>query len=1065
MDMKQTAVWEETITIPTYEAGRPDKNPMFLEKRVYQGSSGRVYPHPVTETLSDVKTDKKYRAVFLENDYLKVMVLPEIGGRIQRIYDKTNGYDCVYYNEVIKPALVGLAGPWISGGIEFNWPQHHRPSTFDPVSCTFRRNADGSATVIVGETEKMTHTHSAAAFTLYPDKAYVEIKAHLYNPTSLPKTFLWWANPAVEVNDNTQSVFPPDVHAVMDHGKRDVSKFPIADGVYYKVDYAPGTDISRYKNIPVPTSYMAYHSDFDFVGNYDHGKNAGLLHVADHHISPGKKQWTWGCGDFGRSWDRNLSDDGRPYIELMTGVFTDNQPDFTFLAPYESKSFTQYFMPYKNAGAVKNANEDAMVNLESENGRIRLRVYTSGEFSGSVLLSQGDKVLVNEQVSLSPLHTYDREIEGENDGLYFALIDGDGSIVLEYAPQEEAEEETPAPAQASPLPEDIETIEELYLTAVHLEQYRHATYDPDDYYREGLRRDAGDIRLNNGYGKRLYARGLYEEAEEHFRRAVKRSTMKNPNPYDSEPYYNLGLALEAQGKLSEAFDSYYKATWSDAMKSRAYLRMAFIEARRENFARALEFVEESLVFGGRNLSSRDLKTALLRLAGDTKTAAALAHDTVKLDAVDTAAYWELYRLGEISLSEFSSITHGDAFNYVETALFYKDAGLTDEAVTLLKQMQDSEDPLIHYYLAYLTGDEGELFHAAELCPDCCFPNRLEDIPVLQYAAERNKEDNKAPYYLGNILYDKGRFEEAIELWEESRFRNDRFATVRRNLALSYFNKRHDAEAAERELSAAVSLDPEDMRVFFEYDQLLKQLNRPVSERLAHMEERKGLLEKRDDLYTEYITLLNRDGQYEKALKLMRSHKFHPWEGGEGKITKEYKTSLVQLAKTADNPEELLTAALSYPENLGEGKLIGEKDNDVYYYLGCLDTPRAAEYLEKAADCAFELGGAMYYNDQPPHMLYYAALALRRLGREDEALLRLKAMAEYGRAHMNDHMRIDYFAVSLPDFLIFEADLDRKNRAECCRLAALGYMGLGDEEEAGKYLAEMEKADCSLMRIF
>ena len=349
------AVWREDVTIPTYPVGKPDKNPMFLEKRVYQGSSGKVYPHSVIDKIEDEKEDHVYHALCLENKYLYVMVLPELGGRIQRAYDKTNHYDFVYYNHVIKPALVGLAGPWISGGIEFNWPQHHRPSTYDPVDCDIRQNPDGSCTVIVSEIENMFRTKGMASFTIYPDKAYIQIDARLHNRTPMPQTFLWWANPAVPVNDDTQSVFPPDVHAVMDHGKRDVSRFPIATGVYYKQDYSAGVDISRYKNIPVPTSYMAYHSDYDFVGGYDHGKKAGILHVADHHISPGKKQWTWGCGDFGKAWDRNLTDDDGPYVELMTGCFTDNQPDFTWLAPYEEKTFTQYFMPYKEIGMVGNA--------------------------------------------------------------------------------------------------------------------------------------------------------------------------------------------------------------------------------------------------------------------------------------------------------------------------------------------------------------------------------------------------------------------------------------------------------------------------------------------------------------------------------------------------------------------------------------------------------------------------------------------------------------------------------------------------------------------------------------
>ena len=292
--MKTVRAWKEKVIIPTYEVGTPEKYPVFLEKRVYQASSGAVYHHPVIEKISDTKVDKEWNAIYIENDYIKVMILPELGGRIQMAYDKVRERHFVYYNHVIKPALVGLTGPWISGGIEFNWPQHHRPSTYDPTDSTIEENEDGSKTIWVSELERMFRTKGMAGFTLHPDKAYIEIKAQLYNRTPHPQTFLWWANPAVAVNDHYQSVFPPDVNAVFDHGKRDVSEFPIAKGEYYKVDYSPGTDISNYKNIPVPTSYMAITSEYDFVGGYENDSKGGLLHIADHNVSPGKKQWTWG---------------------------------------------------------------------------------------------------------------------------------------------------------------------------------------------------------------------------------------------------------------------------------------------------------------------------------------------------------------------------------------------------------------------------------------------------------------------------------------------------------------------------------------------------------------------------------------------------------------------------------------------------------------------------------------------------------------------------------------------------------------------------------------------------
>src|SRR6266516_2128355 len=195
--MAQVRVWEDDVAIPTYGTGEAEKNPLFLEKRVYQGSSGRVYPYPVIEKILDEKHERHYHLVFLENDYLHIEIMPQLGGRIYRALDKTNNYDFVYYNRVIKPALVGLAGPWISGGIEFNWPQHHRPNTFGPVEYTIQHQPGGSKTVCVSEIDRMYGTKMTAGFTLYPDKAYLEISVRLYNRTSEPQTVLWWANPAV----------------------------------------------------------------------------------------------------------------------------------------------------------------------------------------------------------------------------------------------------------------------------------------------------------------------------------------------------------------------------------------------------------------------------------------------------------------------------------------------------------------------------------------------------------------------------------------------------------------------------------------------------------------------------------------------------------------------------------------------------------------------------------------------------------------------------------------------------------------------------------------------------
>ena len=505
--------WREIVTIPTYEVGKPEKNPMFLEKRVYQGSSGVVYPYPVIESISDEKTDKDYKAVYLENEYIKVMILPELGGRIQMAYDKIKQRHFVYYNHVVKPALVGLAGPWISGGIEFNWPQHHRPSTFMPVDCTIVENEDGSVTVWVNEMERMFHQKGMAGFTLRPGCAYLEIQGRVSNRTSLPQTFLWWANPAVEVNDAYQSVFPPDVNA---HGKRAVSSFPIATGTYYKMDYSAGVDISNYKNIYVPTSYMAVNSKYDFEGGYENDTKGGMLHVASHHFSPGKKQWTWGNGDFGRAWDRNLTDETspeearqwhidrkgfRPYIELMAGVYTENQPD-------EEKQFVQYFMPYREIGIVKQASKDFVMNIEEAGeGKITFKILATSKQKVRIILDgEGGDEYYNKVVTLSPEKVLVETVKTGDESLSDLQLTIDRAekprrcALLTWYAEPDDIRPIPDAAEAALSPQDTKTIDQLYLTGLHLEQYRHATWSALDYYEEGLRRDPLDYRCNMQMG-------------------------------------------------------------------------------------------------------------------------------------------------------------------------------------------------------------------------------------------------------------------------------------------------------------------------------------------------------------------------------------------------------------------------------------------------------------------------------------------------------------------------------------------------------------------------------------
>lgn len=1070
--MNNAKVYKETITIPTYGIGEPNKNPMFFEKRVYQASSGKVYPYAIIDTLVDKKEDKEYQGVYLENDYIKVLLLPEIGGKIHRAIDKTNGYDFVYYNEVIKPALVGLLGPWVSGGIEFNWPQHHRPTTFMKCECKTFERADGSVSAKVYDYDRMNGTSVVTTFTLYKDKSYIEINARLFNPTCENQTFLWWANPAVAVNDNTQSIFPPDVNAVYDHGKRAVSKFPIATGEYYKHDYGMGVDISRYKNIPVPTSYMAYKSKYDFVGNYDYGKNAGLLHVADHHISPGKKQWTWGNGDFGQAWDRNLTDNNGPYIELMTGVYTDNQPDFSWLRPYEEKEFNQYFMPYKLVGAVKNANKDFIINLENSDKNVNFKIYSTGKADVIVKL-EGKKVYFEEEISFIPSAVFEKSLNKiDDEDLTLSIYSKNGKTLLSYKKERDEIKELPSPQKPAEKPEIIQTVEELYLTGQHIEQYRHATFIADDYYLEGLKRDPNDVRCNNAYGLLLLRRGLFSEAEKHFNTAINRLTKLHPNPYDSEAYINLGFSLIYQGKIEEAYEAFYKATWVQNEAAIGFYQLAIIDSSLENYESSLALVDKAIQYNSKNYLARALKAYILMKVGKNEVAKKLVDENLVDNPYD---YISLF------LSDKLNSENNFESNRVNTLLsvsYYFDfIGEHEWALEILNKYK-SENIMLKYYKAYYLFRsnkeyQNQLKLAMKTSINSFFPSTLEDQIVLNFVIEKNEHDFKALYLLGNIYYANSRYDEAYDCWEKSKKINNTFASVHRNLSILLYNKKNLVEEAVEEIEQAFYLDKSDERTFFELDQIYKKINKDVELRLKDFESNIDLIVKRDDLKCEYVTLLNLVRNHEKAYDFLLNNKFNPWEGGEGRVSAQYVLALRELAiKKMENKEyndalKLLTKALSFPHNLGEGKLEGDKSNDIYYYIGLCHLALKNSDLAKDAFEAATLGtnepsSMLYYYDQSPDMIYFKGLAYLQLNNQLEARKCFNKLIDYGEIHYFDHIDLDYFAVSLPDLQLFEDDLDLKNKIHCNFLLALGYLGLNNIKYK-KYLDKVLELDNSHFR--
>ncbi len=1043
---------------------------MFFENRVYQGSSGKVYPNPFTDRVALEKVNAAYRAIFLENEYIQVMFLPEIGGRIFAGLDKTNRYDFFYRQHVVKPALVGLLGPWISGGVEFNWPQHHRPSTFMPVHAAIERDTDGGCTVWLSENDPMLRMKGMVGIHLSPGKAIIEAKVRLYNRTPLAQTFLWWANVAVRVHDQYQAFFPPDVTFVADHAKRAISSYPIARNRYYGVDYSPGTDISWYKNIPVPTSYMVMESKYDFCGGYDHGVEAGLVHTSNHRVAPGKKLWTWGNAEFGYAWDRNLTDDDGPYVELMAGAYTDNQPDFSWLQPYETKSFSQFWYPIQKIGPAKNANTEAAVNLEFDAEQVRIGVCVTSKRTVRVQLTRNRLPVFHRELELAPGQPLTASIEQTDarlDEFELSVFDETSRELIAYRPENHVECDLPAPATEPPPPEEIRSTDELYLTGVHLEQYRHATWSPETYWREGLRRDPDDARLNNAMGLRSLRMGRFAEAEEYFERAIRRLTARNPNPYDGEAFYYLGLVRLYQGKIDGAYAAFYKSVWNQAWEVSGYYALASIDTARGDLAKAMENIGRSLLANTESLQSRGLKASLLRRTGRTLEAQAAIGETLSLDKLDFRTMAERYLLtrSDEDLAAFVSALENDIQTLLDVAYDLAWTGLRDDAFTLIEaccRQGAFEHPMLFYTLSWLAWllEREEVSNMYAVCaeaasPRHCFPARLEEMIVLEHVIRRSPTSARAHYYLGNLYYDKKRYEDAIRCWRRSTALDPAFSIPWRNLGIAEFNVLHNPEAAHRMYENAFSANPGDARLLHEWDQLKKRARlASPQERLCVLDEHRDLVDLRDDLTVEYITLLNQSGQWHRALEHLSQRRFSPWEGGEGLVSAQYVYAHRSLGREdleagkARTALKHFEAARHYPENLGEGKHLLTLERDLDYFSGM-----AAEHLEDVDLAHRYWSAAAAPLPSPGVHSYFQAQALKALGNPEAASEVLSRLAEFAEERMKAEPKLDYFATSLPNLLLFEDDLVKRNQIESYLLKAMASLGSGD---SGKAIALLQK---------
>jgi tetratricopeptide (TPR) repeat protein len=1072
--------WTEKIILPTYVVGPPETTPLFYDGRQSQHAQAHFYPYPAIDKLSDVKRDAAYDALCLENEYIKVVVLPEIGGRLFSATDKTNGYEFIYRQSVIKPSNISITGAWISGGIEWNFPHHHRASNFMTVDHCLVENADGSATIWVGEIERRHRMKWLVGITLRPGSSAVEVTVRLVNRAPVVQSALYWACAAVHTNENYQYIFPPSAKVVTWHCKNAFSHWPVS----HEADFAGvdlrGIDLSWWKNHPAPGSYFIHNLQEDFHGGYDHGKHAGTMHVADHHTVNCAKLFEWGNCPEAEVENSKLTDTDGHYAELMVGAFSDNQPDYSWMEPHQYREFTHCWYPLREIGVAKNANAEAAVNLETAgDGRARVVLNTTRRHHAARLIvrcTEGQATIVDQKIDVAPDLPFILEFDlpdGREASEFSVLIDSaDGRELIAYTPERPAQlPELPAPVTQPDKPELVGTIEELVQIAVRLDQFHNPVLSPYLYLEEALRRDPEYAPANAFLGILQCKRLLFVEAEASLGRALARLEQRYTQPRKGEVYYYLGLALAGQGRDSEAAERFHRAAWYSEWHSVANLRLAQISARGNDFAQALRFVDEALVEGGRDCVAIELRVILLRVLGRGDDHALEIARLRALDPLNAVAVGEQFFADPKSASELIDLLRIEPANWLELASVYLSVGRWDDALHLLdiavSSMELAEHPMIQYYIGHFQARKGDVAaakesrrRAAALPVDGCFPYGQESWQVLRDAVADEPCDAHAWLYLGNLLYNH-KPEQAMAAWTRAAAAEPGLALAKRNLAFGYRRSKQPKLAIDF-LGQALQIDHSNPRWIEEFDALLAQVGEDPKRRLETLRSFSTVVENNPNTRFRIVLASLVAGDPDTAIDILESTRFFNYEARRDKYEAFAMAHLLRGDRLLregrfDAARQDYQAALTYPINLESGKPYHDDlGAHIFYKLGLVskaegETAVAFSWFERSAASRNPLP----WSDRN----YYQGMALRCLGREEDAVVQFEGLISAGTARFTDGRWYNFFAGYQEE----ESVESQKSTAHF--EIGLGRLGLGDPSGArNEFRQAIQFNPCNLWAV-
>jgi tetratricopeptide (TPR) repeat protein len=870
---------------------------------------------------------------------------------------------------------IALRGPWTSGGIEFNFGiVGHSPATATPVDYALRTESDGSASVVVGAMDLPSRTRWSVTIRLPKDKGYFETRGAWHNPTPFSQSYYYWSCAAIKTAEDLKYIFP--------------GRFQI--GHDYNVPLEPwpvdptGNDLSWYKNNATPgsKSYFTVGEREDFYGAWYEKSDTGFGHWSPYDQMPGRKVWIWDLSRSGEIWVDLLTDADGQYTEPQAGRLL-NQSDHEFLRPGVSDRWEERWFPYRGVGPMIKAGSAAVLGVTETDSGLNLNLYPLRDIEDDLVVLAGGKEVYREKMKLKTAEPYRTDLTMSRKGRPFVVRLG-GELVYESDP---AADDIGRPLEFRPV--DESTAEGLYLSGLRLEKGRYFDLALDKY-ASCLKREPGHMRALARSAELYARRGEYEKGEALARKALA------ADMYDPAGNYIYGVISRRLGKMTDAKETFGWAARSPEFRSSASVQLAEIALLEKDFARAEEYARRAIDSEAFSSSAYEVMSAALRMQRKTAEAEAAIGRLLDFDPLDHQARFERYlisgRSDDVKAFQTEIRNELPRETYLESALFYIRTGLTADAVALLKLAPDY--PTVHYWLAFLQKDTAEaestaaLDKASSLSPLLVFPYREEEIPLLEWAASVRPDDWKPRYYLGLILWGKGRVDEAKSLLASCDAAD--FAPLFLTRAMLF--RESDPAKARADYERAVSLDPGSWRGFHllfefltgrrEFDPALAIARKAAEAFPAEVPVRidlvKGLMNK--NLFAEAASVLEaiKALPFEGASEIQSLFsKTHFALGLEKFRVKDWAAAIAEFERSKE-----------FPETLGSGRPF-DADDRLADYLAGLAAEKLGQKERSAAAFKAVVDFGLKFPNRGGMGAYAESLALKRMGRAAEAAALMK----------------------------------------------------------------------------